>query len=236
MTSFLLLHENYVFFYFFCTVYCLGVGSDHLTLYDHPFLLKCSVKIVRSCRILLMISEFLSQVNRELMELIESLQSRIVEEENVELSEEESLQGRIVEEEYLEEQGEESDGSHEKLDESDMNCAIMEEVKDTAQIESGIRQADKLKKARGGKCTLKRGRKKERTSPKQPDASDVENGVDPLKPKMADSKEPEDPAIQSKVRQTGKRKQYKHGDGGNSSTLNPEVKTRSKRAKMQVIE
>jgi hypothetical protein len=173
----------------------------------------------------LIIPEFLSQVNRELMELIESLQERIVEEENVE------------------ELSEETDGSHEKLDEiadnieiCDVHCEILEEAKDTAQIESEIWQADKLKKASGGKCTLKRGGKKGRTSPKQPDAANVENGVDPLEPEKADSKEPEDPAIESKVQQTCKRKQYNHGDGGNSSTLDLEVKTRSKRAKMQVVE
>jgi hypothetical protein len=155
----------------------------------------------------------------------------------------ESLQERIVEEENVEELSEETDGSHEKLDEiadnieiCDVHCEILEEAKDTAQIESEIWQADKLKKASGGKCTLKRGGKKGRTSPKQPDAANVENGVDPLEPEKADSKEPEDPAIESKVQQTCKRKQYNHGDGGNSSTLDLEVKTRSKRAKMQVVE
>lgn len=149
----------------------------------------------------------------------------------------ESLQGRIVEEENAEELSEETDGSHEKLDEiadnieiCNVNCGILEEAKDTAQIESKTRQADKRKKT-SGKCTLNRGGKKGRRSPNQPDSADVENG---LKREMDDSKEPEDPAIESKVQQTCKRKQYSHG--GNSSTLDHEVKTRSKRAKMQVVE
>ncbi|KAG2706409.1 hypothetical protein I3760_05G102900 [Carya illinoinensis] len=164
------------------------------------------------------------QVNRELMEVIESLKCRIEEGESTESSEE-------------------TDVTHEKLDGvsdemgiCDVNNANLEEVKadiSKAQAASEVGKMDVLKIASGGECKLIPGEKKGRTFPEKPDAADGQNGVDPEK--AAGSKLLEDPTIESKVKQTCKR----INNGDDLSTLDIGgfgAKARSKRAKMEVTE
>lgn len=161
--------------------------------------------------ILLMIFEFLWQVNRELMEVIESLQRRIVEEEN------------------SEELSNETDNTHEELDgvtdnmeTSDVTDVLEEEIDDTldAQIVGEVRQTDQFRNESSREC--------------EPNC-DHQNGVDPVKPEKAAGIELlQDPAVESKVKQTCKRKQP--NEGGNLSTLDAGAKTSSKKARLQVAE
>ena len=149
------------------------------TFCDASLLVAFLIEIARSCRILLMIIKFLSQVNRELMEVIESLQREIAKENK--------------------ESKEEADGIHEKAKGVDVSNEIVEEAKENnlkGQIESEIHQTEKLKKT-SGKCAQKRGRKKGSTSCKQLD--DGKNVVDPSTPEKAASEELQDPVAESKV-------------------------------------
>ncbi|XP_030967633.1 E3 ubiquitin-protein ligase ORTHRUS 2-like [Quercus lobata] len=127
------------------------------------------------------IAEFLQnpQVNRELMEVIESLQREIAKENK--------------------ESKEETDGIHEKPKGVDVSNEIVEEAKENnlkGQIESEIQQTEKLKKT-SGKCAQKRSRKKGSASCKQLD--DGKNGVDPSEPEKAAGEELQDPVAESKV-------------------------------------
>ena len=126
-----------------------------------------------------MISKFLSQVNRELMEVIESLQREIAKENK--------------------ESKEENDGIHEKPKGVYLSNEIAEEAKENnlkGQIESEIQLTEKMKKT-SGKCTQKRGKKKGSSSCKQLD--DGKNGVDPSEPEKAAGEELQDPIAKSKV-------------------------------------
>ncbi|XP_030960364.1 E3 ubiquitin-protein ligase ORTHRUS 2-like [Quercus lobata] len=127
------------------------------------------------------IAEFLQnpQVNRELMEVIESLQREIAKENK--------------------ESKEETDGIHENPKGVDVSNEIVEEAKENnlkGQIESEIQLTEKMKET-SCKCTQKRGKKKGSTSCKRLD--DGKNGVDPLEPEKAASEELQDPIAESKV-------------------------------------
>ncbi|KAF5443635.1 hypothetical protein F2P56_036173 [Juglans regia] len=169
------------------------------------------------------IADFLQnpQVNRELMEVIESLQRTIEEAETIDSSEE------------IDGTHQKQDGVADSIEICDANNAILKEAKDNSlktQIASEVWQTDQLKKASGDKCRLNPGGKKGRTFSTQPDAAEGQNGVDDnVKAEKASSNILLDPAVECKVKQTCKRKQL--DNGGSLSTLDVGVKTRSKRAK-----